>query len=81
MSKQKNPLYVVTKKGNVVEEASGWIDAVIKKFNLKPLLDFIQQIIAMILEQVKDYPTFIAAKKFIDTLMGRLELFLKYSLV
>lgn len=81
MANKKNPLYVVTKKGNVVEEANNFLDAVIKKLNLGPLIDFINQLIQMILEQVKDYPTLMAAKKFIDLLVGRMELFLKFAVV
>ena len=81
MAKKKNPLYVVTKKGNVVEEASSLLDVVIKKLNLTPIIDFINQMIQMILGMVKDYPTFLAAKKFIDLLIGRLELFVKFAVV
>lgn len=68
-NKSKNPLYVV--KGNDVEEASGMIDLIIKKFNLAPALNFLGTVIKMLLEQVKDYPTFIAIKNIIDELVEK----------
>lgn len=79
--KAKNPLYVVTDKGNVVQEAANRFDAMIKKFNLTPVIEVINMLIEWLLEQVRDYPTFMAIKKFIDSLVGRVELFVKFSLV
>jgi hypothetical protein len=62
--KTKNPLYVV--KGKDVLEASSILDLVIKKLNLEPVIQVLQNILKMILEQVKTWETFIAAKKFVD---------------
>lgn len=75
----KNPLYVVTKKGTVVEEATSYLDAMVKKLNLKPVLDFLDWLIKAMLDLVKDYPTFIAIKNFFDLVMKRLELFIAYQ--
>lgn len=63
-NKSKNPLYVV--KGKDVEEASGMIDLIIKKFNLTPAITFLETVVKMLLAQVKDYPTFLAIKNIID---------------
>lgn len=79
--KKKNPLYVVTKKGSVVEEATNRFDALVKKFNLTPVLEMLNMLIEWLLEQVKDYPTFMAIKKFIDLMVGRVELLVKFRLV
>ena len=81
VKKNKNPLYVVTQKGSVVEEAAGFVDMLVKKFNLTPVLNFLDWLFQALLEQVKDYPTFIAIKNFIDLVMKRVQLFLNYDLV
>ena len=78
--KSKNPLYVVTKKGSVVEEASGFIDMLIKKFRLEPVINFFNWLFKALLEQVEDYPTFIAVKNFIDMVMKRIQLFISYNI-
>lgn len=62
--KTKNPLYVV--KGKDVQEASSIFDLVVKKFNLEPVIQVIQNILKMLLEQVKSYPMFVAVKQYID---------------
>lgn len=78
-AKQKNPLYVVTEKGNTVEEASSIIDLLVKKLNLGPALDVLNQIFQILLEAVEDYPTFIKVKEFIDMVVGRLQSFTKFA--
>ena len=67
MKKQKNPLYVV--KGKDVQEAKNMMDLVIKKFNLGPVIQVLQNILKMILDNIKDYPTFQAMKSFLDELV------------
>jgi mannitol/fructose-specific phosphotransferase system IIA component (Ntr-type) len=67
--KNKNPLYVV--KGKDVQEAKDIFDLVIKKLNLEPVVQFIQNILKMILENIKNYPTFIAMKNLLDELVVR----------
>lgn len=67
--KAKNPLYVV--KGKDVHEASGLFDLVIKKFNLEPVVQIIQNLLKMLLEQVKNWPSFIAVKNIVDELLAK----------
>jgi hypothetical protein len=67
--KNKNPLYVV--KGKEVQEAKDLFDLVIKKLNLEPVVEFIQNILKMILENIKTYPTFVAMKNLLDELVVR----------
>ena len=67
--KNKNPLYVV--KGKDVQEAKDLFDLVIKKLNLEPVVQFIQTMLKMILENIKNYPTFIAMKNLLDELVVR----------
>lgn len=67
--KNKNPLYVV--KGKDVHEAKDLFDLVIKKLNLEPVMEFIQNILKMILENIKTYPTFVAMKNLLDELVVR----------
>lgn len=68
-AKNKNPLYVV--KGKDVEEASNVLDLVLKKFNLEPVIQFIQNMLKMILDNIKTYPTFVAMKNLLDELVVR----------
>ena len=67
--KHKNPLYVV--KGKDVQEAKDIFDLVIKKLNLEPVVQFIQNMLKMILENIKSYPTFVAMKNLLDELVVR----------
>ncbi len=68
--KNKNPLYVV--KGQNVEEAKSFFDMLLKKFDLEPVFNFLQQMLTMLLEQVKSYPTFVIVKTMIDQWMAQL---------
>jgi len=65
--KTKNPLYVV--KGKDVLEVKNLFDLVVKKLNLEPVIQIINNILKMILEQVKNYPAFVAAKAFVDEMI------------
>ena len=67
--KNKNPLYVV--KGKDVQEAKDIFDLVIKKLNLEPVVQIIQNILQMILENIKTYPSFLAMKGLLDELVAR----------
>ncbi len=67
--KNKNPLYVV--RGKDVQEAKDIFDLVIKKLNLEPVVQFIQNILQMILENIKTYPSFLAMKGLLDELVAR----------
>jgi len=67
--KNKNPLYVV--KGKDVQEAKDIFDLVIKKLNLEPVVQFLQNMLKLILENIKSYPTFVAMKNLLDELIVR----------
>ncbi len=67
--KNKNPLYVV--KGKEVQEAKDIFDLVIKKLNLEPVVQFLQNMLKLILENIKSYPTFVAMKNLLDELIVR----------
>ncbi len=68
--KNKNPLYVV--KGQNVEEAKSFFDMLLKKFDLEPVFNFLQQMLTLLLEQVKSYPMFVIVKTMIDQWMAQL---------
>ncbi|MBY0515852.1 MAG: hypothetical protein K2P81_03010 [Bacteriovoracaceae bacterium] len=68
--KNKNPLYVV--KGKNVEQAANFFDMLLKKFDLEPVFNFLQQIFAMLLQQVQNYPMFLVIKGYIDQLFVQL---------
>ena len=65
--KQKNPLYLV--KGKTVHPAQGIWDYVVLKFNLRPLLNVLQQLLHYVLEQVRDYPSLVLAQNFINRII------------
>jgi len=71
--KRKNPLYVVTQKGKVVEEAKGHIDALIKSMGLAPIISFLEEMFQILVSKVTSYSMFILLKEFIDDLVERLE--------
>ena len=68
-AKSKNPLYVV--KGKDVEAASGFLDLLIKKFNLAPIIQMIQTLMAELLKNVQSYSMFEVVKKVIDELVEK----------
>lgn len=76
--KNSNPLYVV--KGDQVEQANNFVDMLIKKFNLEPLIELMLNIFKTLLENVSSYPMFLLVKDFIDQMMARFELFKKFSI-
>lgn len=70
--KTANPLYAVTDKGTTIEEASSLMDYVIKKFGLKPYLEMLENLLMILLNQVKTYAIFLALKKMIDEMIEKL---------
>ena len=65
--KTKNPLYVV--KGKDVLEAKDLFDLVIKKLSLEPVIQVLQNLLKIILDNIKTYPAFLAMKNFLDELV------------
>lgn len=76
-AKKKNPLYVVTNDGKDVEEAEGFIDALIKKFSLGPVIDFFNLIFQIIIDQVGGVVAMDLIKGIIDEFVDSLEKVLK----
>ena len=76
--KNSNPLYVV--KGDQVEQANNFLDMLVKKFNLEPLIELLMNILKTLLENVSSYPMFLMAKDFLDQILARFELFKKFSI-
>ncbi len=77
--KMKNPLYVVKEdqEGKIIEEAKGWLDLVIKKFNLTSFIEALGQIIKILIESIDNYPMFISVKKSIDGWLDKIQEFLQ----
>lgn len=71
----KNPLYVV--KGQQVEQAKNLFDLFVKKFDLEPVVAFLQQLLQMMLAQVQSYPVFLAVKGFVDQIMTQIQMLTK----
>ncbi|MFA5584208.1 MAG: hypothetical protein WDA09_08330 [Bacteriovoracaceae bacterium] len=69
--KQKNPLYLV--KGKTVHPTQNIWEYVIEKFNLRPVINILFQLISFILEQVKDYPSFVFARQFIENVIEKIQ--------
>jgi len=74
-AKTKNPLYVI--KGKDVQEVTDVFDLVIKKFNLEPVIQVMQNLLKLILDNMKTYPAFIAMKEFLDDLIAKYVFLLK----
>ena len=74
--KQKNPLFVVSGNGDV-EEASDFLDAIIKKYGLKPVLDVFNIVIEFIIENMKGHQAFILINTFLEEFIEGLENILK----
>jgi len=75
--KSRNPLYVVTNKGQDVETADSWLDALIKKFGLEDTIKTLEGLIGMMLELVKSYAAFQVVQAWLDQFIQNLEKFLK----
>ncbi len=75
--KMKNPLYVVSENGSIVEEATNFFDAFFKRYGLGPFVDVINQFLGIFLDMVSSYPTLVALNKFLDDLIRKLESFAK----
>ena len=63
---KKNPLYVVTNNGSVVEQAEGFMDALIKKLGLGPALALFQSLVGLLSDQVGNYGFFLYLQEIID---------------
>jgi hypothetical protein len=71
-TKAKNPLYVV--KGKEVQQAAGWIDLLVKKFDLEPIVTMLQQLLSMLLAQVQNYHVLGLVKGYLDQILAQLQM-------
>lgn len=76
-AKGANPLFVVTNNGQDVEEAQGFVDALVKKFGLGPIIEFMNTIIQMIMEQVGGMVALELVRGVMDEFIDALERLLK----
>lgn len=68
-----NPLYVVTNKGQDVEAASSFWDALVKKFHLAPFIQAFEEILQELLEVVKSYPMLVSVQQFVSEFIAKIE--------
>jgi hypothetical protein len=76
-TEKKNPLFVVTNNGQDVESAESFFDALVKKFGLAPIIEFMNTIIQMIVEQVGGMVALELIRGFLDEMVDALEKLLK----
>jgi len=68
-SKDSNPLFVVTKKGEVVEEAKNLWDAFLKKYQLTPYFEMFEDMMNSFFKEIKNYAVLKAALEYFDYLL------------
>lgn len=73
MAKKANPLYAVTNKGKDVEEVSHYLELLITKLGLAPVIDFFDSLLNFLLEQITSYAAFVAMKEFLDQLVEKID--------
>lgn len=71
--RRKNPLYVVTNQGKVVEQATGPLDALIKRFGLGPAVTIFNQLLEILMAQVNSFPALAAFNKWLQETIRSLE--------
>lgn len=76
-AKSDNPLFIVTNKGQDVEQAQGLLDAMIKKYGIKPIIDLFSIMIDFVTEQIKGHIVFEIVSGLIDDFIDALESLLK----
>lgn len=74
---KKNPLFVVTNNGQDVEQAYGFLDAMVKKLGLEPVMEFLQMIFNILMEQVGGLVALELFRGIFDEVVDNLEKILK----
>ena len=77
--KKKNPLYVVKK--DHVEQADHFLDLLIKKFNLAPLVELFQSMLQMLAENIRSYAMVKVVEDFLEFLIQKLKMFQKFKII
>jgi hypothetical protein len=75
----KNPLYAVNKKHNFVEEAASYFDLLLKKYQLKNFIKFLQQLVEIVLPLLPTYPLIRLINEMLDAVLSRFKLFTKFG--
>lgn len=70
--KKKNPLFVVTNQGKTVEQATGVLDALIKKLGLQPVISLIEMMIETVISSISSYASLVVANDFLEKLISQL---------
>ena len=65
---RKNPLYVVTNNGKDVERVRSLWDALVKKFGIGPLVEFINIMLQQLFALVTSYPMLVAVNRYLNQL-------------
>ena len=76
-NKTNNPLYVVTNDGKDVTSADNLWDAVVTKFNLKPLIDLLLVIFEALAKQINSYAALVWLNEELTKLNERIDALLK----
>jgi hypothetical protein len=71
-----NPLYVVTNKGQDVEQASNVIDLWVKKLGLRPVIELLDYLLKSLTSLVSNYAMFMAVKNILDGYLEQIQFFL-----
>ncbi|MBT3236709.1 MAG: hypothetical protein HN353_12205 [Bdellovibrionales bacterium] len=70
---RKNPLYVVTNNGKDVERVRSLWDALVKKFGIGPLVEFINIMLQQLFALVTSYPMLVAVNRYLNQLFEQLQ--------
>jgi hypothetical protein len=71
-NKKNNPLYHISNDGKDVESVSGFIELVVKKLGLDPVVSMLEEFFQFLMDQVTSYAMFTAVKDIFDELIGKL---------
>ena len=69
---RRRSLFVVTNKGKDVLAAKNLIDGLVKKLVPSSVADFVENLIKILMENVRSYGGLLALQKFMDQLLKRL---------
>ena len=76
-AKKKNPLYVVTNDGKDVEQADSIWDAIVKRFNLQPLVDLLWTLLELMAKQINSYAALVWLQKELERFNDNVDKLLK----
>lgn len=71
-------MYIVKK--NVVEEASTVWSYIVKRLELEPMINLLNQLLRMLMDSLSSYAAFSKFVEFFNLMVSRLELFKKFGI-